>query len=272
MLGRMRRSRVMRLFLTLAKMRIRSRFRIARVLPPGVPDALAAVDARSLLSEPSERFQDAEAMRQALEASIRVASHGGGRGCRDAAPGTTRCPETAPLARPCDGGIRLRRPWFRAPSARASASTTRSVMETWATSSSSSSPRACSRMMRSRRGGLPVAARSDCGQCRTHVLVVRCAARRRESRLVTGIAGIGYAWLRAALPDEVPSVLMLEAPWDAPATAAEKMKDTGSITADVEIESLPRGVARLEPGMTFAGHVDTNRIRLVSFLLPPSSP
>ena len=59
---------------------------------------------------------------------------------------------------------------------------------------------------------------------------------------------------------------------DAPATAAEKTKDTGSITADVEIESLPRGVARLEPGMTFAGHVDTNRIRLVSFLLPPSSP
>jgi type 2 lantibiotic biosynthesis protein LanM len=30
--------------------------------------------------------------------------------------------------------------------------------------------------------------------------------------LFTGIAGIGYGWLRAALPDQVPSLLMLEAP------------------------------------------------------------
>ncbi|HSO37604.1 MAG TPA: type 2 lanthipeptide synthetase LanM family protein, partial [Labilithrix sp.] len=30
--------------------------------------------------------------------------------------------------------------------------------------------------------------------------------------LFTGIAGIGYAWLRAALPDEVPSLLLLDAP------------------------------------------------------------
>jgi len=45
-------------------------------------------------------------------------------------------------------------------------------------------------------------------------------------------------------------------------------KAAESITADVAIESLPRGVARLEPGMTFTGRVETPTIRLVSFLSP----
>jgi multidrug efflux pump subunit AcrA (membrane-fusion protein) len=55
---------------------------------------------------------------------------------------------------------------------------------------------------------------------------------------------------------------------DATRTGTDKWKEAESIIAEVEIESLPRGVAQVEPGMTFTGHVDTNKIRLVSFLLP----
>jgi len=51
-------------------------------------------------------------------------------------------------------------------------------------------------------------------------------------------------------------------------TSTDKPKEGESITAEVEIESLPRGVAQLEPGMTFTGHVDTNKIRIVSMLSP----
>ena len=48
----------------------------------------------------------------------------------------------------------------------------------------------------------------------------------------------------------------------------DRAKDAESITAEVEIESLPRGVTQLEPGMTFTGHVDTPTVRLVSLLSP----
>jgi multidrug efflux pump subunit AcrA (membrane-fusion protein) len=59
---------------------------------------------------------------------------------------------------------------------------------------------------------------------------------------------------------------------DAIRTGTDRTKEAESITADVEIESLPRGVAQVEAGMAFTGHVETNRVRLVSFLLPSSSP
>ncbi|HSO33932.1 MAG TPA: HlyD family efflux transporter periplasmic adaptor subunit, partial [Labilithrix sp.] len=52
----------------------------------------------------------------------------------------------------------------------------------------------------------------------------------------------------------------------------DKTKEAESITADVEIESLPRGVSQAEPGMTFTGHIDTNKIRLISLLVPSTSP
>ena len=55
---------------------------------------------------------------------------------------------------------------------------------------------------------------------------------------------------------------------DAPRTGTDKTKEAESITAEVEIESLPRGVVQVEHGMTFTGHVDTNKIRLVSLLNP----
>ena len=55
---------------------------------------------------------------------------------------------------------------------------------------------------------------------------------------------------------------------DATRTGTDKTKEAESITAEVEIESLPRGVVQVEHGMTFTGHVDTNKIRLVSLLNP----
>ena len=51
----------------------------------------------------------------------------------------------------------------------------------------------------------------------------------------------------------------------------DRPTEAGVIVADVEIESLPRGVTQAEAGMTFTGYVDTEKTRLISFLLPASS-
>jgi membrane fusion protein len=54
---------------------------------------------------------------------------------------------------------------------------------------------------------------------------------------------------------------------EAARTATDKARDP-EIVADVEIDELPRGIAQVENGMTFTGYMETEKTRLISFLLP----